>query len=103
MRPAIISVSSRAAARACTTPEALTCLGVRKNGSLRVTRPFTAALPMVCVSASPATAAALLKSYHRQRASIDVLRHLRVPAGGDPRRRAVRILSKCRTLLRADP
>src|SRR5579864_7698226 len=58
MRPAIMRVSSRAAASACSRPEVSRRLGVRKNGSLRVTSPFTTAVPMVWVSASPATAAA---------------------------------------------
>jgi hypothetical protein len=66
--------------------------------------------------AESSNAAALLESYQRQVEEWFVeyntgdagapratdLRHLRVPAGGDPRRRAARILSKCWTLLRTD-
>lgn len=53
-----ISVSSRAAPMARARPWRLAFFGVRKNGSLRVVRPFSTAKPMVCESDSPASAAA---------------------------------------------
>ena len=53
-----IHVSSLAARTACQSAWRCATFGVRKNGSLCVTIPLSTAIPMVCASASPATAAA---------------------------------------------
>src|SRR4029077_8997202 len=59
-RPAIMSVSSRAAASACHRPAVVPPLGVRKNGSLLVSSPLIEASPMVAAAPSPAAAAAIV-------------------------------------------
>lgn len=57
-RASISSDSSRAADNADRKRCGAVCLGVRKNGSLRVISPLITARPMVCARASPEMAAA---------------------------------------------